>query len=39
MKLRGVGADDVKEVREVVQYLFTNIVWITRAKNGGKRFL
>ena len=26
MKLRGVGEDDVKEVREIVQYLFTNIV-------------
>ena len=26
MKLRGVGADDVKEVREIVQHLFTNIV-------------
>jgi len=24
MKLRGVGADDVKEVREIVQHLFTN---------------
>jgi len=26
MKLRGVGADDVKEVREILQQLFTNIV-------------
>ena len=26
MKLLGVGADDVKEVREIVQHLFTNIV-------------
>jgi len=26
MKLRGVGADDVKEVQEMVHYLFTNIV-------------
>ena len=26
MKLWGVGADDVKEVREIVQHLFTNIV-------------
>jgi len=25
MKLRGVGADDIKEVREIVQHLFTNI--------------
>jgi len=24
-KLRGVGADDVKEVRKIVQHLFTNI--------------
>jgi len=26
IKLRGVGADDVKEVQEIVQHLFTNIV-------------
>ena len=26
MKLRGVGADDVKEVREIVQHLFTKVV-------------
>ena len=26
MKLRGVGADDVKEVRKIVQHLFTNVV-------------
>jgi len=26
MKLQGVGADDVKEVREIVQHLFTNVV-------------
>jgi len=26
MKLRGVCSDDVKEVREIVQHLFTNIV-------------
>jgi len=26
MKLRRVGADDVKEVREIVQHLFANIV-------------
>jgi len=26
MKLRGVGADDVKEVWEIVQHFFTNIV-------------
>jgi len=26
MKLRGVGADDMKEVQEIVQHLFTNSV-------------
>jgi len=26
IELQGVGADDVKEVREIVQHLFTNIV-------------
>jgi len=26
MKLRGVGADDIKEIREIVQHLFINIV-------------
>jgi len=26
MKLRGVGADDIKEVQEIVQHLFINIV-------------
>jgi len=26
MKLQGVDADDVKEVREIIQHLFTNIV-------------
>jgi len=26
MRLRGVGAGDVKKVREIVQHLFTNIV-------------
>jgi len=31
MKVRGVGADDVKEVREIVQHLFTNIVKPTRS--------
>jgi len=30
--LRGVGADDVKEVREIVQHLFTNIVQPARCK-------
>jgi len=32
MKLRGAGADDVKEVREIVQHLFTNIVKSARSK-------
>jgi len=32
MKLRGVGADDVKEVWEIVQHLFTNIVKPARSK-------
>jgi len=25
MKLRGVGADNIKEVRETIQHIFTNI--------------
>jgi len=32
MKLRGVGADDVKEVWEIVQHLLTNIVKPVRSK-------
>ena len=32
MKLRGAGADDVKEVREIVQHFFTNIVKPARSK-------
>jgi len=32
MKLWGVGADDVKEVREIVQHPFTNIVKPARSK-------
>jgi len=32
MKLRGVGADDLKEVREIVQHLFINIVKPARSK-------
>jgi len=32
MKLRRVGADDVNEVQEIVQYLFTNIVRPARSK-------
>ena len=27
MKLRGAGADDVKEVREIVQHLTTSEFW------------
>jgi len=32
MKLRGVGVDDVKEVWDIVQHLFTNIVRPARSK-------
>jgi len=32
MKLRGVGADDVQEVWEIAQHLFTNIVKPARSK-------
>jgi len=32
MKLRGAGSDDVKEVREIVQHLFTNIVRPARSR-------
>jgi len=32
MKLRGTGADNVKEVRETVQHLFTNVVKPARSK-------
>jgi len=32
MKLQGAGADDVKEVREIVQHLSTNIVKPARSK-------
>jgi len=32
IKLRGVGADNVKEVREIVQHLFANIVKPGRSK-------
>jgi len=37
MKLRGVGADDVKEVREIVQHLFTNIVRPARSKRDSRQ--
>ena len=35
--LRGGGADDVKEVREVVQHLFTNIVKPARSKRDNRQ--
>jgi len=37
MKLRGVGADDVKEVREIVQHLFTNIVTPALSKRDNRQ--
>jgi len=37
MQLRGVGADDVKEVREIVQHLFTNIVKPARSKRDSRQ--
>jgi len=37
MKLRGVCADDVKEVREIVQHLFTNIVKPARSKRDSRQ--
>ena len=37
MKLRGVGADDVKEVREIVQHLFKNIVKPARSKRDSRQ--
>jgi len=37
MKLRGVGADDVKEVWEIVQHLFTNIVKPARSKRDSRQ--
>ena len=39
MKLRGVGADDVKEVREIEQHLFTNhsIVKPARSKRDSRQ--
>jgi len=36
-KLRGVGADDVKEAREIAQHLFTNIVKPTRSKRDSQQ--
>jgi len=37
MKLRGAGSDDVKEVREIVQHLFTNIVRPARSKRDSRQ--
>ena len=37
MKQWGVGADDVKEVREIVQHLFTNIVKPARSKQDSRQ--
>jgi len=37
MKLRGVVADDVKEVREIVQHLFANIVKPARSKRDSRQ--
>ena len=37
MKLREVGADDVKEVREIVQHLFTHIVKPARSKRDSRQ--
>ena len=37
MQLQGVGADYVKEVREIVQHLFTNIVKPARSKRDSRQ--
>jgi len=37
MKLLGVGADDIKEVREIVQHLFTNIVRPAHSKRDSRQ--
>ena len=37
MKLRGAGSDDVKEVREIAQHLFTNIVRPARSKRDSRQ--
>jgi len=37
MKLRRVGADDVKEVREIVQHLFEDIVKPARSKRDSQQ--
>ena len=36
-KLQGVGADNVKEVWEIVQHLFTNIVKPARSKRDSRQ--
>jgi len=37
MRLRGVGADNVKKVREIVQHLFTNIFKPERSKRDSRQ--
>jgi len=37
MKLRAAGSDDAKEVREIVQHLFTNIVRPARSKRDSRQ--
>ena len=37
MKKQGVGADDVKEVLEIVQHLFTNIIKPARSKRDSRQ--
>ena len=37
IKLRGAGADDVKEVREIVQHFFTNMVKPARSKRDSRQ--
>jgi len=37
MRLRGVGANDVKEVQEIVQHLFTTIVKLARGKRNSQQ--
>jgi len=37
MRLRGAGADDVKEVQKIAQHLFTNIVKPARSKRDSRQ--
>ena len=37
IKLRGAGSNDVKEVREIVQHVFTNIVKPARSKRDSRQ--